>query len=103
MMDLEKLKCCAEAVGETVYEFDGCLWLYENPLSVRYDPEHNDAQAFELLKWLLDRDWQLGKVNKGYSFGKYVKIDGRYGDFWKSITGQTLNQAVIEAVCEVKK
>lgn len=55
MTDLEMLKLCAAAMGETVKEFDGNLF-FTGPLydSVQhnstYNPLENDKQAMALIK-----------------------------------------------------
>jgi len=105
MMDLEKLKCCAEALGYELeivkiserrtrvdYFKDG-EWLGE------YDPEHNDAQAFELLKLLFEMA-KRGEIDIWTVLGD-IHVAVNFAPDYNE--GQTLNQSVIEAVWEVKK
>lgn len=88
MMDLDKLKTCAKALGYKVDIWDSSVsYQAKDGYWYKYDPEHNDAQAFELLKWLIKQ----GKTDFNGLFG-IAKVRG-----W------TINQAVIEAVWEVKK
>jgi len=105
-MDLEKLKCCAEALGlSPMVTTEGVYVNYFHDLGTKkygvlnqeFDPEHNDAQMAELLKHLIDN---YERVEITLSQDKSVSIDLQQGRWY---TGQTLNQAVIEAVWEVKK
>jgi len=99
MMDLEKLKCCAEAVGRIPIEIEtgeiivprgGGIYVSGGNFPDLYDPEHNDTQAFELLKDVILKD--------SSSFELLAMIHDEVIE-----GGQTLNQAVIEAIWEVKK
>jgi len=109
-MDLEKLKCCAKAGGLDCIEQEttfGSIALYcryegESGYYHIYDPEHNDAQAFELLKWLLEKSgYQHISIEKLEMI--YLSVADIENEHWTQAKGQTLNQAVIEAVWEVKK
>lgn len=101
-MEPEKLKTCAEAVGKKLLYSESAevctfgRWpiIIENGDKIAYDPEHNDAQMAELLKWLIDARGRMEWVDPYEEVARI--IDAVY-------RGQTLNQAVIEAVCEVKK
>ena len=101
---IEKLKVCAEALGYVttkpisfVGPIGDHIWIIDKGKTVEYDPFTNDAQAFELLKWLADT------VPGPHQFGEGGKYFIR---LYCDITiheGQTLNECIINAVWEVKR
>jgi aromatic ring-cleaving dioxygenase len=101
MNDLEKLKLCAKAVGhETRIQNDEVFIHYSDEGCdgwIHYDPEHNDAQAMELLKWLWEQELEIKLIG-----GNRVEIlDHERKRLWWG-EGDTLNLTIINAVCAME-
>ena len=99
---MNDLMICAKAVGldaevrgtkQIVY-----VRLPHHPVSagcqVPYDPRTNDAQAMELLKWLIDRNFIVRRklVDDGFYWIRDIHPHG------VEAKGKTLNEAIIKAV-----
>ena len=88
---MNKLLICAKAVGYKTAHTESAVWIYDpNNRRIPYDPEHNDAQAMELLKWLLSK--------RPMQFPRLTMDDGT-----PTLEHHiTLNEAIINAVCAME-
>ena len=101
---MNDLLICAKALGldaevrgtkQIVY-----VRLPHHPVSagcqVPYDPRTNDAQAMELLKWLIDRTGYVIELWNSKDGSWNIDTQGNNG--YQTWSGQTLNEAIIKAV-----
>jgi hypothetical protein len=91
----ETLKAIAEAMGYSVYidEYHS-VKIHGTPTKISYpfNPETNPAQLMEVIKWLIDSGWKLGKEDDEYYF------------FSKSINylgSKSFEQAIMQAAAIV--
>ncbi len=109
---MNDLLICAEVLGYSAEVVGDEVWLYHcnvdtssNPapgsnikiLSTVWEPDKCDAQAMELLKHLMETDTTIiCKVQNGkYVIGMQVTFE--------QVTGQTLNEAIVNACVEMMK
>lgn len=98
-MDIEMTKKCARMMGIEVFEFSNDagtppkLWCdWRGTGNQVYDPLHDDAQAFALLK-----HFDLGRDKVGMEW--HVWRSGHSGD----IANANLNHAICECVSKMVK
>ena len=95
---MNNLLICAERLGIEVYlDSDNSDFVYlANDKFQRYDPRTNDAQAMELLKWLIDRTGYVIELWNSKDGSWNIDTQGNNG--YQTWSGQTLNEAIIKAV-----
>ena len=108
---MNDLLICAKVLGYSAEAVGDEVWLYHcnvdtstNPapgsnikiLSTVWEPDKCDAQAMELLKWLLQRGWVIFKPTPpAYKTEfEYALAHQDHGE----IQTYTLNEAIIKAV-----
>ena len=99
MDTMNDLLICTKAVGYSVVENAAGGWSVtrnEGSGCWEYNPRTNDAQAMELLKWLLQRGWVIFKPTPpAYKTEfEYALAHQDHGE----IQTYTLNEAIIKAV-----
>lgn len=104
-MTTEKLILCAKALGyeptirkasleRFVPKGSEVVVIFN---SIRFNPYTNDAQAMELLRWLIagDKYWiDLQLANDGKYYAEMMGL---------RVEGQTLNEAIINAVVAMEE
>ena len=70
------------------------------PYCIDYNPLTNDAQAMELLKWLIDRTGYVIELWNSKDGSWNIDTQGNNG--YQTWSGQTLNEAIINAVCAME-
>lgn len=102
---MNDLLICAKAVGYSIVENAAGGWSVtrnEGSGCWEYNPRTNDAQAMELLKWMLTRNMNKYGHIALERFGEtdfYLSAADINNDRWAFRgKGRTLNEAIIKAV-----
>jgi len=104
---MNKLEICATSLGKTAAvkarnihgSVNEAVWLVDT--EEWYDPEHNDAQAMELLKWYIEK--KIGKIQGGHDC--YNPYPSSLSEILLSVLNKNYrldNQAIINAVCAME-